>query len=218
MRRMQVINDFANSFLRLFSGHGSKRCLHIMSYSKSNPFANIFASLPTALQMQMEEGSNKPQRKFTKKPDDNGSYILPLKQSFMKDVRLMPGTRCMISLLVGWAGQGRDLNLTQGTIAKHIGRSVRQVYRYLKDAAEEGYLTYNYTKNRIGMITGIKVFLSFDLLRPTIKKRKFQARTQGANTNTYLNKIIKKEEMSKPERTYLDNIEAIAARNSISLE
>jgi len=189
-----------------------------MSYSKSNPFANIFASLPTELQMQMEEGSNKPQRKFTQKPDDNGSYILPLKQSFMKDVRLMPGTRCMISLLVGWAGQGRDLNLTQGTIAKHIGRSVRQVYRYLKDAAEEGYLTYNYTKNRIGMITGIKVFLSFDLLRPTIKKRKFQARTQGANTNTYLNKIIKKEDMSKPERTYLDKIEAIAARNSISLE
>ena len=95
---------------------------------------------------------------------------------------------------------------------------MRQVYRYLKDAAEEGYLTYNYTKNRIGMITGIKVFLSFDLLRPTIKKRKFQARTQGANTNTYLNKIIKKEDMSKPERTYLDKIEAIAARNSISLE
>ena len=115
-------------FCAFFSGHGSKRCLHIMSYSKSNLFANIFASLPTALQMQMEEGSNKPQRKFTQKPDDNGSYILPLKQSFMKDVRLMPGTRCMISLLVGWAGQGRDLNLTQGTIAKHIGRSVRQVY------------------------------------------------------------------------------------------
>ena len=166
----------------------------------------------------MGEGSDQPARKFTQRPEDNGSFILPLKQSFMKNARLMPGTRCMIALLVGWAGKGRDLSITQATLAKHLGRSVRQVYRYLKDAAEEGYLTYNYTKNRIGMITGIKIFLSFSLLRPSLKKRKTSARTHVSDTNTFLkdNNIIKPK--TESEITFLEKINAIAKRNSISLE
>lgn len=77
----------------------------------------------------------------------------------------MPGTRCMLAMLVGWAGQGAPLELTENTIAKHIGRSVRQVYRYLQDAVREGYLRYYHTKNRMGMITGIKIWLTFDLIR-----------------------------------------------------
>ena len=84
----------------------------------------------------------------------------------------MPGTRCMLALLVGWAGKGRALETTRGAIAKHVGRSVRQVYRYLKDAAREGYLSYAYTKNRLGMITGIKIYLSFDLLKADVRNYK----------------------------------------------
>jgi len=100
----------------------------------------------------------------------------------------MPGTRCMLSLLAGWAGKGGVLELTQETVGKHIGRSVRQVYRYLKDAAREGYLRYGYRKNRMGMITGLRVWLTFDLIRSVKPEKGAQAhrnpdRTQKAENN-----------------------------------
>lgn len=150
----------------------------------------MIAFMPEDLQRQAGQGSGLPQRYFKQRPEDTGTFILPLKQSFMKDARLMPGTRCMLALLAGWAGQGRALELTEGTIAKHIGRSVRQVYRYLKDAGREGYLRYCYTKNRIGMITGLKIWLSFDLIR-SVKTRpadkvsgKFSGKLQGNRRNS----------------------------------
>lgn len=131
--------------------------------------------------------STLPRRCFQERPRDNGSYILPVKQSFMKDARLSPGTRCMLALLTGWAGTGKPLKVTQGTIAGHLRRSVRQVYRYLQDAAREGYLRYAYTKNRLGMITGLVIYLRFDLLRPSLKKPAGgpakPARTHEADTN-----------------------------------
>jgi len=152
--------------------------------------SNMMAMMPAELQMQLGQGASVPSRHFYQRLPDNGSYVLPIKQSFIKDARLMPGTRCLLTLLVGWAGKGRELKTTQGVLGKHIGRSVRQVYRYLKDAAREGYLTYNYTKNRIGAITGIKIFLSFDLLRPNLKKKSKtrinQDRTLASDTNTLI--------------------------------
>src|SRR4029077_6445095 len=101
---------------------------------------------------------------------------------------LMPGTRIMLALLTGWAGKGGPLQLTERTIAKHLRRSVRQVFRYLQDAAREGYLRYAYTKNRMGMRTGLKIYLSFLLLRPrpaakTQGKLINSARTLASDTN-----------------------------------
>lgn len=132
-----------------------------------------------------------PGRYFLERPQDNGSYVLPVKQSFIKDARLMPGTRCFLALLTGWAGTGRPLEVTEETIAKHLRRSVRQIYRYLKDAQREGYLRYAYTKNRMGMITGLKIYLSFWLLRPDLKRKtRFKpenpARTPASDTNTLI--------------------------------
>jgi hypothetical protein len=73
----------------------------------------------------------------------------------------------------------------------------------LLDAWREGYLTYSYTKNRIGMITGIKIFLRF----PRILKEKFvKTRTKPATTftsdtnrNRYIN-INKKKDGEVGER------------------
>src|SRR4029077_7364588 len=99
---------------------------------------------------------------------------------------LMPGTRIMLALLTGWAGKGGTLPLTERAIAKHLQRSVRQVFRYLQDAAREGYLRYAYTKSRMGMITGLKIYLSFPLLRPRPKpqgKIINSARTHPSDTN-----------------------------------
>jgi hypothetical protein len=132
-----------------------------------------------------------PRRFFWERPADNGTYVLPMKQSFIKDARLMPGTRIMLALLTGWAGRGEPLQTTEGTIAKHLRRSVRQTYRYIQDAAREGYLRYAYTKNRVGLITGLKIYLSFPLLRPNLKRKPCpkpakQARTLMADTNTLI--------------------------------
>lgn len=179
-----------------------------MSYtSPSRLLGNIFSNLSTELQTAMGQGNDLPKRHFIQRPVDNGTYILPLKQSFIKDARLMPGTRCMLALLVGWAGHGRGLQLTQARIAKHLGRSVRQVYRYLKDAADNGYLTYNYTKTRIGMITGISVFLRLDRLKPKKKERPGkvvnQARTQESDTNaTSFNSYVYDDELEKKLKSF----------------
>lgn len=125
----------------------------------------------------------------------------------------MPGTRCMLAMLAGWAGKGAPLELTEGTISKHIGRSVRQVYRYLQDAAREGYLRYYYTKNRFGMITGIKVWLTFDLIRSLKPKpreaNRFLARTHRSNINKTDIYIDKKDpeldEKLERLRSYIDH-------------
>ncbi len=132
-----------------------------------------------------------PSRAKAIEPEDNGLFILPMKQCFMKNRRIMDSTARMISLLAGWAGQGIAIETTQGIIANHIGKSVRQVRRMLLDAWREGYLTYSYTKNRKGMITGIKVFLRFPriLKEKTMQTRRNQVRplTSDTNRNKYIN-------------------------------
>jgi hypothetical protein len=160
-------------------------------------FTNIIAHQPEDYQRTCAEQvlawniGALPRRYFYTRPRDNGTYVLPLKQSFIKDPRVMPGTKIMLALLTGWAGTGRPLQTTQGTIAKHLHRSVRQVFRYLKDAAREGYLSYTYTKNRLGLITGLRITLISRLLRPDLKrkpaiKRRKPARTHMADTNTLI--------------------------------
>ena len=135
-----------------------------------------------------------PARYYHQPPTDTGTYVLPLKQSFIKDHRLMPGTRCMLALLTGWAGKGRALELTRATIGRHIGRSVRQVYRYVQDAARFGYLRYGYTKNRLGMVTGLRVWLRFDALRyqraPNAPDKSVNRRIPARPYTTDINKNI----------------------------
>jgi len=75
--------------------------------------ARFIADRPAADQMQWAQNvlgcdiAAVPRRYFFQRPEDKGSYVLPLRQSFIKDARLMPGTRIMLALLVGWAGTGR---------------------------------------------------------------------------------------------------------------
>ena len=108
-----------------------------------------------------------PRRKSLEAPLDNNTFVKPIKQCFVKNPRLMPMTRIMLTLLAGWAGQGGPIETTIGIVAKHLGRCRRQVFRYLKDAVEEGYLYYTRTKDRIGRYTGIKVRLNFPAIRFT---------------------------------------------------
>ena len=90
----------------------------------------------------------------------------------------MPMTRLMLTLLAGWAGQGGSIETTVGIIGKHLQRSRRQVFRYLKDALEEGYLTYSKTKCRMGLYTGIKLWLNFGAIRHKNKRKKVQKTTE----------------------------------------
>jgi hypothetical protein len=136
---------------------------------------------------------HQPKRKSLARPLDNGTFVLPLKQSFIKDARIMPGTTRMLALLAGWVGKGDKpiLETTKGIIGKHLGREVRQIYRYLKDAMEEGYLLYTCTKNRMGYITGIKIWLNTLAIRKSTNTTKSkngekQARTQVSDTNEKL--------------------------------
>lgn len=100
-----------------------------------------------------------PRRKGLIRPEASETFVLPIRQSFVKDARLMPGTTRMLCLLAGWAGTGRPVETTLGILAKHLGRSERQIQRYLKDAAEEGYLYWTKVANRLGYIIGLRIKL-----------------------------------------------------------
>lgn len=141
---------------------------------------------------------SKPRRKNMDAPPDNNTFVKPIKQCFVKNPRLMPMTRLMLTLISGWAGQRGAIETTTGILAKHLGRCRRQIFRYLQDAAEEGYLYYNRTKDRIGRYTGIRVWLNFPAIRFT-RFRKSQTERKAAenldvtlkaetNGNTYINR------------------------------
>ncbi|MEM9469445.1 MAG: hypothetical protein AAF988_04720 [Pseudomonadota bacterium] len=149
------------------------------------------------------------------------AFVKPVKQDFVRNPRLMPGTRCMVLMLLGWAGQEQAIETTVGIIAKKLGRSVRQIHRYLKDAIEEGYLFYSRTKDRMGYYTGIKVHLNFAALKPrkVMKKRpappENRAMTHQADTNS---KYIYKRKNTQVEQAYMDKLEVIMRRNNLSFE
>lgn len=163
---------------------------------------------------------SQPQRKQKPLAECNNSFVKPIKQSFVRNARLMPMTRCMVLLLVGWSGHEQAIETTIGTIAKKLGRSTRQVHRYLRDAIEEGYLFYSRTKDRQGYYTGVKIFLNFGALKPLKTSKKLdktaeiQDMTQESDTNI---KDKYKRAKTPPENQFLERLERIAERNDIKL-
>lgn len=105
--------------------------------------------------------ADQPRRKSLPRPRDQGTFVLPIKQSFVKDARIMPGTMRLLTLLAGWKGNQKGMiSTTQVILGRHLHRSTRQIYRYLQDATEEGYLLYCYVKNKLGQIIGTKIWLN----------------------------------------------------------
>jgi len=122
------------------------------------PFlANALKSLPYYVPPSDVGGGLK--RKQQVRPPTGFAFVAPLNQSFVRDPRLMPGTTRMVCLLAGWGGNGRLIDTTLGAIGRNLGRSSRQVQRYLRDAAEEGYLYFRKTTNRMGYVTGLRIVL-----------------------------------------------------------
>lgn len=153
--------------------------------------AAVQALQPFCMPLQSEG----PRRKQLRAPRDDGLFVKPLKQSFLKNPRLMPGTRIVLSMLAGWAGRGGPIETTLGIIAKHVGRSARQVQRYLKDAMEEGYLRTSYVKDRVGRITGLRIRLTrlaiFHEAKPRPKAAESVATTSLSDNkgNKYLSNV-----------------------------
>lgn len=147
---------------------------------------------------------SKPRRKSMVAPTDNNTFVKPIRQCFVKNPRMMPMTRMMLTLLAGWSGAGGSIETTTGIIGKHLSRCRRQVFRYLKDAVEEGYLSYTRTKDRIGRYTGIKLWLNFSAIRFEANKKSNGKQknaetldvTQKSETNSkYIYKPIKDDEL-----------------------
>ena len=137
-----------------------------------------------------------PKRKSLNVPADDGTFIKALKQCFVRNPRLMPMTRHMLSLLSGWNGAGKGgISTTTGTIARHLSRSNRMVFNYLKDAQEQGYLSYSKIKDRMGYYIGIKIYLNFGAIRKhfekkeTIKTGQNIARSQSNCDRKYISEI-----------------------------
>ena len=107
-----------------------------------------------------EEGACLPRRKGFMRPQTTDTFILPLRQSFIKDARLMPGTTRLLCLLAGWAGKGQPIETSLSVLARHLQRSPRQIQRYIKDAVEEGYLSASRIANRLGYIIGLRLRLN----------------------------------------------------------
>ena len=166
--------------------------------------------------------AGRPRRKTLRRPEPSDTFVLPLRQSFLKDPRLMPGTTRMLCLLAGWYGRGGPLHTTLGVIARHLGRSTRQVQRYLQDAVEEGYLYYTKRADRLGYVIGLKIGLNIAALfaskRATRSQKtrsdgagspRIRATTQKSDTNE--KHIYKKAEIGDYERRMI----ALLARNGL---
>ena len=124
-----------------------------------NPMRHAIGALPYyALNFcDADTGDVTPRRKGLIRPEASETFVLPIRQSFVRDARLMPGTTRMLCLLAGWAGNGHAIETTLGILGRHLSRSERQIQRYLKDAAEEGYLIVTKVANRLGYIIGLRI-------------------------------------------------------------
>lgn len=133
------------------------------------------ASLPYYVPSNFDDLARRgPRRKSLERPESGWKFVLPIKQSLVMDPRIAPGTLRMIALLAGWSGGGRPLDTTLGIIGKHLGRSSRQVQRYLRDAAEEGYLYFRKVSNRLGYVIGLRIVLCKAAIFSSRKKRDLQ--------------------------------------------
>lgn len=186
-----------------------------MQHITANPLLRILSA-------QQFSGTYAPKRKGLPIPSlAQNAFVRPVRQSFVTNPRMMPQTRCMILMLMGWSGREQPIETTIGIIAKKLGRSRRQVFRYLQDAIEEGYLFYSRTKDRIGYYTGIKIHLNFMALKPRETRKKQSVRQEirdvsyESDTN---NKYIYKRENTDKEQAYLDRIDKILRRNNLNPE
>lgn len=116
-------------------------------------------------------------RKGLRRPPTSTTFVRPLRQSFIKDARLAPGTTRMLCLIAGWGGRGDPIDTTLGIIGRHLQRSPRQVQRYLKDAAEEGYLAWSKVTNRLGYVIGLRIRLNGAAIFAPNKARSADAKT-----------------------------------------
>lgn len=149
----------------------------------------------------------------------SNAFIKSPRQDLVKDCSLSTGARLLVLLLTGWSGTGQAIETTRGIVGRHLGRSARTISRYLQQAQEAGYLTIAYTKDLIGYITGLKIYLNFSRIKPPqIKKIAPQSRTNGAwsgmaNTNS---KYIFKRDNTKQEQDYQTKLNEILARNGLN--
>ncbi len=188
-----------------------------------NSLSHTLRTLPTVAPPVLADGQ--PRRKALDRPVDAGLFVLPLKQSFIKDARIMPGAMRLLALLSGWAGtHNNPIETTQGVLAKHLSRSVRQVYRYLQDAMEEGYLLYRRTTNRMGLVTGVRVWLNLAALRKQKgDERKRCERRHRPKTRKTLARTLRSDTNGKQiyrdpgEQRFQEKLAAICKRNGIDL-
>lgn len=191
------------------------------------PLSFAMSSLPYYVPPNLDElARTGPKRKSCERPPSGWKFILPLRQSLMMDSRIAPGTTRMIALLAGWSGGGRPVDTTLGIIGKHLGRSSRQVQRYLRDAAEEGYLYFRKVTNRMGYVIGLRIVLCKAAIFSKSKKqasprsdkslggvsRRNQATTQESDTNK--NILINTLSPDPFERRLIQ----ICSRNGIEIE
>ena len=163
------------------------------------------------------------QRKLLTLPPSTNAFVKPVKQDMIKNPRMMPGTKIMILLLVGWSGKGQAIETTTGILGKHLGRCRRQIFRYLHDAQEEGYLFYSRTKDRIGRYTGIKIILNSVAIRSVFERKKTRKSARNIDVtlksetnNKYINKQSKNR-LNEKDEDFQAKLLAICQRNNISL-
>lgn len=160
------------------------------------------------------QAPSKPQRFYKQTPPSNGAYTPTLKQDFLRNPRLSSGVKVMLSLLVGLDAQENNEITTIGAISKYIGVSYSTAQRYLKEAVELGYLFYSRTKCRMGLYTGIKLYLSFSYIKHKYDPKNGRNSDRSDMNDTKGNSIIKRENTPK-EQDFIDKIAAIAKRNRL---
>lgn len=130
--------------------------------------------------------SFQPKRKQLEAPQDDGTFILPMKQSFMKNPRLGHGVKIMLSILLGLGGNECVIKITTGTLGSMMNRSRRTIYSYIQEGVSEGYLTYSKLKSKIGYYIGLKIYLNYKAIRKSkpIKKEVKQPTTLPKTAET----------------------------------
>lgn len=157
-------------------------------------------------------------RKTLAPPKASNAFVRPIRQDVMKNPRMMPMTRVIVCLLFGWAGKDQAIDTTFSILARHFGRSTRQMMRYLQDAQEEGYLTYTRRKDRIGRWIGIRIRLNFAAIKslPIIKiKPKSPENIAMTRESETKDKSIYKRDYTNAESDYMKKLDAVLRRNNL---
>lgn len=175
---------------------------------------SIVGIMPTLLKPRQFERADQPSRKSLPLPLPSYQFIKPVRQDFVTNARLMPMTRVMILKLFGLNGKGGGLNTTVKALATQLGRSTRQVHRYLKDAMEEGYLYYHMRKDIRGYINGIRIYLNMAAIRTDEGLRKQRKAKIRRNSDMTHESDINGKPDIKREKTP-EEIEFIERSNQI---